>query len=80
MDPGASPRTMDLMSDEPRPSFRRRVYLNLFKIFGPADVQPVGPPPARNPHDPTIPAGYHLEKYTQPDGIEKHIMVPDGKD
>jgi len=68
------------MSDAPRPSFGRRVYLNLFKIFGPADVRPVGAPPARNPHDPTIPEGYHLETFTQPDGIKKRIMVQDSED
>jgi hypothetical protein len=68
---------MVLMSDEPRPGFRRRLYLRLFKIFGPADVRPVGSPAAHNPHDPTVPEGYHLETFTQPDGIQKRIMVPD---
>ncbi|GLY14068.1 hypothetical protein LWF15_03335 [Kineosporia rhizophila] len=65
------------MSETPRPSFGRRVYMALFQIMGPADVRPVGQPAAHNPDDPTVPQGYHLETFTQPDGIKKRIMVKD---
>ncbi|MBT0771298.1 hypothetical protein KIH74_20340 [Kineosporia sp. J2-2] len=67
------------MSNAARPSFGRRVYLNLFKVFGPADVKPVGPPPVRDHADPTVPVGYHLETYTQADGVKKRIMVQDSE-
>ncbi|GAA3608349.1 hypothetical protein GCM10022223_25450 [Kineosporia mesophila] len=67
------------MSNAVRPSFGRRMYMALFQIMGPADVKPVGSPAAHNPHDPTIPAGYHLETFTQPDGVKKRIMVPDSE-
>lgn len=65
------------MSNAARPSFGRRVYMALFQIMGPADVKPVGKPAAHNPDDPTVPVGYHLETFTQPDGVKKRIMVKD---
>lgn len=67
-------------SDHPSPGLLRRLYINMFKIFGPADYQPVGEPPQHNPNDPTVPAGFHLETVTQADGVKKRIMVPDNDD
>jgi hypothetical protein len=62
-----------------KPTFGRRVYMALFRIMGPADVKPVGKPADRNPDDPTVPPGYHLETFVQPDGVKKRIMVPDSE-
>ena len=63
------------MSSDPRPSFGQRVYRALFKIFGPADVGPPGPPTTINPDDKTVPAGYHLETITDGSGIRRRIAV-----
>jgi len=67
------------MDDPARPGLGRRLYLNLFKIFGPADHAPVGEPPPHNPNDPTVPSGFHLETVTH-EGVRKRIMVPDQTD
>ncbi len=64
------------MSSEPRPSFGRRVYLALFKVFGPADVGPNGPPAPINPDDRTVPTGYRLQSYVDESGIRHEIAVP----
>jgi hypothetical protein len=37
------------MTSEPHLSFGQRVYRALFKVFGPADVGPTGPPATTNP-------------------------------
>jgi hypothetical protein len=61
-------------------SFGQRVYRGLFKIFGPADVGPSGPPAAINPDDKTVPEGYHLETITDGSGIRRRIAIPDSPD
>lgn len=67
------------MTSDERPSFGQRLYRALFRVFGPADISPVGPPPATNPNDHTVPAGYHLETVT--DGrIRNRIAVQDEPD
>jgi len=75
------PRTRNLempsMSSEQRPSFGQRVYRALFKVFGPADVGPAGPPSVHNPDDRTVPNGYHLETITDGSGIRRRIAVQD---
>jgi len=63
------------MTGEQRPSFGQRVYRALFKVFGPADVGPAGPPTPINPNDHTVPAGYHLETITDGSGIRRRIAV-----
>jgi hypothetical protein len=68
------------MSNASRPSFGRRVYLALFAIMGPADVKPVGAAAAKNPSDPTVPSGYHLETITDAGGHRRRIAVPDQDD
>ena len=65
------------MSSDQRPSFGQRLYRALFKVFGPADVRPVGPPSAHNPNDKTVPDGYHLETITDGSGIRRRIAVQD---
>jgi hypothetical protein len=68
------------MNSEPELSFGQRLYRGLFKVFGPADVKPVGPPAAVNPNDRTVPEGYHLETVTDANGIRRRIAVPDQPD
>ena len=63
-----------------RPSFGRRLYLGLFKVFGPADVGHSGPPAPINPNDKTVPAGYHLESFVDESGIRHRIAVPNQPD
>ena len=63
------------MNRDQRPSFGQRVYRALFKIFGPADVGPAGPPTVINPNDKTVPVGYHLETITDGSGIRRRIAV-----
>lgn len=63
------------MDSDPRPSFGRRVYLALFKVFGPADVGPSGPPAVRNPDDRSVPEGYHLETIVDGSGNRRRIAV-----
>jgi hypothetical protein len=65
------------MTSEQQPSFGQRLYRALFKVFGPADVGPSGPPAAINPDDKTVPTGYHLETITDGSGIRRRIAVPD---
>jgi hypothetical protein len=68
------------VSTDQQPSFGQRVYRALFKVFGPADVGPSGPPTAINPDDKTVPSGYHLETITDGSGIRRRIAVPDPPD
>jgi hypothetical protein len=63
------------MASDPALSFGQRVYRSLFKIFGPADVKPNGPPAPINPDDKTVPAGYHLESVVDESGIRHRIAV-----
>jgi hypothetical protein len=65
------------MSNDQQPSFGQRIYRALFKVFGPADVGPTGPPAAHNPDDRTVPAGYHLETITDDSGNRRRIAVQD---
>lgn len=68
------------MTNSARPSFGRRLYLALFRIFGPADVKPVEPATPREREDPTVPPGYRLETITDAGGNRRRIAVPDEKD
>jgi hypothetical protein len=68
------------MNSEEHPSVGQRVYRALFRVFGPADVGPSGPPAVSNPDDKTVPAGYHLETITDGSGIRRRIAVPDQPD
>jgi hypothetical protein len=63
------------MSSNRQPSFGQRIYRALFKIFGPADVGPSGPPTVTNPDDATVPTGYHLETITDGSGVRRRIAV-----
>ena len=43
------------MTSDQRPSFGQRLYRALFKVFGPADVGPAGPPDERpDPRPPDV--------------------------
>jgi hypothetical protein len=68
------------MGTDQTPSFGRRVYLALFKIFGPAQVGPPGPPTPINPNDKTVPPGYHLQTITDESGIKHRIAVQNETD
>jgi hypothetical protein len=68
------------MTNGPSPSFGQRLYRALFKVFGPADVGPSGPPVPVNPDDKTVPIGYHLESYTDERGVRHRIAVQDDTD
>jgi len=68
------------MTNDQQPSFGQRIYRALFKVFGPADVGPAGPPTAHNPDDKTVPAGYHLETVTDGSGNRRRIAVQDQSD
>jgi hypothetical protein len=68
------------MTSDQRPSFGQRLYRALFKVFGPADVGPAGPPTAINPDDKTVPSGYHLETITDGSGNRRRIAVPNQPD
>src|SRR4051812_35628282 len=68
---------MRQMTSDQQPSFGQRLYRALFKVFGPADVGPAGPPAASNPNDKTVPAGYHLETITDGSGARRRIAVQD---
>ena len=68
------------MTNAARPSLGRRIYLALFRIFGPADVKPVEPSRPREHEDRTVPPGYRLETITDAGGIRRRIAVPEEKD
>jgi hypothetical protein len=68
------------MPKDPSLSFGRRIYLALFKVFGPADVGRSGAPAAHNPDDQTVPTGYHLESFTDERGVHHRIAVQDDAD
>jgi hypothetical protein len=68
------------MTSDQQLSFGQRIYRALFKVFGPADVGPAGPPAASNPDDTTVPAGYHLETITDGNGIRRRIAVQNPPD
>ena len=68
------------MSSEPHLSFGQRVYRALFKVFGPADVGPSGPPSPINPDDRTVPSGYHLETIIDGSGNRRRIAIPNSPD
>ena len=63
------------MSSDQRVTFGQRLYRALFKVFGPADVKPAGPPSVINPDDKTVPSGYHLETITDGSGNRRRIAV-----
>ena len=69
------------MAEDESLSIWQRIYRQLMKVWGPADVRPVGTPAAHNPDDPTVPPGYHLESLVDEHGVRRErIAVQDEPD